>query len=62
MNDYGLASAQTQHDRQEPVYHDDWKYRCDRCNKPIYEGEELFDIEGEYLCSECVFELYGRYA
>lgn len=61
-DDYGLASAQHQRDRQEPPDRDDSKLHCSRCGGPIYEGEEVFEIRGEDLCGACAFDVYGRYA
>ena len=32
-------------------------FQCDRCGRDIYDGEEYYCREGDWLCEECFDEL-----
>lgn len=50
--------------------YDEWKTRlpeepkpkafCDFCERPLYEGEYIYVLDGESLCLECLNDSYRR--
>jgi formylmethanofuran dehydrogenase subunit E len=30
--------------------------RCPSCDEPIYEGDDIANIDGEWLCADCAEE------
>lgn len=61
MDDHGLGWAETMRDRREPPEPEP-KRHCDRCGEPLYEGDTIYDIDGEIICEKCLWDLYGGYA
>lgn len=49
--------------------YDEWKItppeslpvaRCDNCGCELWEGDWVFEVDGEKLCEDCVKNDYGR--
>ena len=36
-------------------------YECDECGYPIYDGDEVYKIEGKKYCKDCI-ESFKEYA
>lgn len=35
--------------------------RCEQCGEDIYEGEDIYDLEGVFLHEECLYEYMKDY-
>lgn len=33
---------------------------CDCCGEELYEGDRVFEIEGDILCQDCAFDNYSK--
>ena len=42
-------------------YNGAYEYTCDECEKE-YEPEELYDVDGEMLCADCLLNRYQTIA
>ena len=36
------------------------KAYCSYCDKDLYEGDAIYDINGEYLCEDCLDDEFRR--
>lgn len=48
-------------DRRDPDYDPVIQYRafrCDCCDSPIYEGDDYYEIAGEWLCESCAKQYF----
>ena len=32
---------------------------CDECNGDIYEGDEIYNIDGDTICTECLADYFN---
>lgn len=40
----------------EPEY----VYVCDCCGEELFEGDRVFEIDGDILCQDCAFDNYSK--
>lgn len=39
---------------EEQMENEEPKYYCEKCGKPIYEGEHYYTFDGDAYCEDCV--------
>ena len=47
----GWSHTDPEYIEEKPVCH------CSHCGEPIYEGDWMWNIHGEYFCEDCINDL-----